>query len=152
MRIQNPAGVIDLAKRNPYTTTISLDEETKAIARTLPNLSWFVRDALRTHRDTTNRMILAEHPRYDITTGCCSPFNNAGLCGICWPQGAPTRKAWLDFVRMSRAGTSVNGERVSHTDLWPVPTTFEDRGQFLPGGNKPERRPGLLRRALAWLW
>ena len=138
-------------KRERHVTTINLDEETKAIARTLPNLSWFVRDALRNHRDTTDRTVLQEHPRYDITLGCCSPFNSQGICGLCWPQGAPTRKDWLESSRMARAGTTVQGERISHTDRWPGPTIYEDRGQYLPGG-KPIRKPGILRRAVNWLW
>ena len=140
--------------RERFVTTILLDEETKGIARTLPNLSWFVRDALRTHRDTTSRTVLADHPRYDITLGCCSPFIPAGVCGVCWPDGVPTRKDWLEYVRMKRADTTANGNPISHTSLWPVPTIFEDRGQFLPGDSKNSsiRKPGIFTRIFRFLF
>ena len=145
---------VPVMPRDRFVTTILLDEETKGIARTLPNLSWFVRDALRTHRDTTSRTVLPDHPRYDITLGCCSPFTPTGICGVCWPDGAPTRKDWLEFVRMRRAGTSANGEPLDHRSLWPVPTVYEDRGQYLPSGSPHhrQRKPGLLTRIFRFLF
>jgi hypothetical protein len=143
---------VRLMPRDRFVTTINLDEETKGIARTLPNLSWFVRDALRAHRDTNTRPILQDHPHYDIVLGCCSPWRSEGVCGVCWPFGVPTRKDWLEYVRMARAGTTMNGERISHTSLHPVPTKYEDRGQHLPASMVAPRAPGILKRMFRFFW
>ena len=74
-------------------TTISLDDESKKIAETLPNLSHFVREAL--YRYASNLQV-QECTRETWQRGSnherCNPFQQP-VCFSCWPHGAPPSNA-----------------------------------------------------------
>ena len=74
-------------------TTISLDDKSKQIADTLPNLSHFVREAL--YRYASN-MQVQECARETWQRGSnhnrCNPFEQP-VCFSCWPNGAPPSNA-----------------------------------------------------------
>jgi len=145
-------GVAPVSSR---PTTINLDDETKAIAATIPNLSWFVREALRTHRDLTKIKMVPDHTTFQIDLECCNPFGVYGVCSLCWPDGPPLRSDWLNFSRMKRAGTTVDIDRkpLSHRDLVSVNALHEP----IPGssGSAPKHlasKKGLIRRFWAFCW
>ena len=84
----------------PIVTSVSLDQETKEIAQTMPNFSGFVRECLRRWRNEqiadNNRHI---HPIERDGETICYPFSKHGVCGLCWSDGLPTQDQWNAFIR-----------------------------------------------------
>jgi hypothetical protein len=75
-------------------TTISLDEESAKIAKTLPNFSHFVRECL--FRYASNKNVESCTREKWIETELCNPFVQP-VCFSCWPNGAPPREAVKQF-------------------------------------------------------
>ena len=85
-------------------TTISLDERTHEIAKSVPNLSEFVRTMLYMHADISSLTHIVQpfsEAKYSVrevdrnnrqtgktkTYNLCNPFHSKGRCHICWPLG-----------------------------------------------------------------
>ncbi len=80
-------------------TTIALDEESRKIAKTLPNLSHFVRECL--YRYASNIMIEdCEREKPWRGTDRCNPFVQP-VCFSCWTNGAPPRVSVVRFFQDS---------------------------------------------------
>lgn len=80
-------------------TTIALDEESRKIAKTLPNLSHFVRECL--YRYASNIMIEdCEREKPWRGTNRCNPFVQP-VCFSCWPSGSPPRESVVRFFQDS---------------------------------------------------
>ena len=75
-------------------TTISLDDESAKIARTLPNFSHFVRECL--FRYASNKNVYSCTREKWEEMGVCNPFVQP-VCFSCWPNGAPPRSAVRQF-------------------------------------------------------
>ena len=99
-------------------TSISLDQETEAIAERIGNLSGFVRDCLR----RWNAYDLAEHiqpERAEIHLGKkCFPRHSRGCCVLCWPDGAPRAEDWSYY--METGGRVVVGKRADDNPIFEV--------------------------------
>jgi hypothetical protein len=83
-----------------FPTSVSLDEQTKALANQKNNFSRWVRQALLREASLTAGHQTAEAYRYD---GRCNPMTNL-VCSICWPDGKPARQDWITYVNALRDG------------------------------------------------
>lgn len=128
-------------------TSISLDEETNEIRERVVGhyrFSAFVRASLReldaqcspTH--TTDET--ARH--HGLCNGLFKP-----VCVICWPDGAPSRAAWLAFVTNGAEKPSAEKQRVVKSNFTHDYTGNESKRTTPP----KKSSKGLLRRFLAWL-
>ncbi len=70
--------------------SVSLDEESAAIADTLPNFSHFVRECL--YRQAINDATECDQPKTERFNGRCNGLTPQ-QCFICWPKGKPPRSA-----------------------------------------------------------
>lgn len=79
-----------------YVTSIRLCERSRKIAKTLPNLSAFVRECILYE---AGRWQIGEHvqPVLMEELGVCNPFSNMGCCPLCWPDGKPEAKHWKQY-------------------------------------------------------
>jgi len=90
--------------------SVSLDEQTAAIADNIGNFSKFVRGRLIAYDNTTKATAIQtlEHnaPRtirtpasttIDEGVKVCFPFHMTGCCVLCWPDGPPMRGGWLEW-------------------------------------------------------
>lgn len=93
-----------------HPTSVSLDEQTKALANQKNNFSRWVRQALLREASLTAGHQTAEQYRYD---GHCNPMTNL-VCSICWPDGKPARQDWITYVNALNAATG-------HDDIPSVP-------------------------------
>ena len=127
-------------------TSISLDEETLEIKNRVVGhyqFSKFVRACLReldaqcspTHTTEEN----ARH------LGLCNGLHKPP-CVICWPDGAPSRIDWLEWVRNGDGIPSAEKQRVVKSNFTHDYTGTESKQTPTRRGGK-----GLVRRALAWL-
>ena len=94
--------------------SVSLDEQTAAIADNIGNFSKFVRGRLIEYDNTTKATAIQilEHnaPRTirangNLSVAVCFPFHLSGCCILCWPDGPPTRGAWLEWTATIKTGT-----------------------------------------------
>lgn len=69
--------------------TISLDEKTATIAKSLPNFSHFVRDALLRHA-LGNTAETCARPKGGVWGDRCNPLAPPH-CFACWPCGKPSK-------------------------------------------------------------
>ena len=97
--------------------SVSLDEQTADIADNIGNFSKFVRGRLIAYDNTTKATAIQilEHnaPRtirtptatnIDDGLKVCFPFHVSGCCVLCWPDGPPTRGAWLEWSASIKKG------------------------------------------------
>lgn len=96
--------------------SVSLDEQTAHIADNIGNFSKFVRGRLIAYDNTTKATAIQtlEHnaPRFihygrgngDLSVEVCFPFHLTGCCVLCWPDGPPTRGAWLEWTATIKTG------------------------------------------------
>ena len=94
--------------------SVSLDEQTAAIADNIGNFSKFVRSRLIQYDNTTKATAIQilEHnaprtirsPNPDLFVEVCFPFHLSGCCILCWPDGPPTRGAWLEWTAAIKTG------------------------------------------------
>lgn len=92
-------------KKNSYgqwTSAFSLDAECYEILSKVPNKSAYVRMAIK-----AAEMPPSDHHIQKMGSGSsrlCNPFHVKGVCAICWPDGEPTKEAWMHYLEMSRLG------------------------------------------------
>lgn len=111
--------------RKPIISSVSLDEETKEIAKSMPNFSSFVRECLirwrYEHQADKARHLhptsVGYNPQTDeVAITICYPHSKHGLCLLCWPEGAPDVadwKAWRsEWLYDHRNGRMMKGEPV----------------------------------------
>ena len=73
-------------------TTISLDEKTAAIAKTLPNFSHFVRECLIRYSLGATKDNECHWQKPNMFNGRCNPLVvNRAHCFVCWPNGRPEK-------------------------------------------------------------
>jgi len=94
--------------------SVSLDEQTAHIADNIGNFSKFVRGRLVAYDNTTKATAIQilEHnaprsirtPNPDLFVDVCFPFHLTGCCVLCWPDGPPTRGAWLEWTATIKTG------------------------------------------------
>jgi len=96
--------------------SVSLDEQTDRIASNIGNFSKFVRSRLIEYDNATKATAIqaVEHnaPRFihygrgnsDLSVEVCFPFHLSGCCVLCWPDGPPTRGAWLEWTATIKTG------------------------------------------------
>ncbi len=90
-------GVQAVSRGYSITTSVSLDTETIAIKRRLPNFSRFVRVCLREWaqlQDGLHIIPLESNRRF----GRCNPMHTNGACVICWPEGKPSRDSYFAWM------------------------------------------------------
>jgi len=84
----------------PIVTSVSLDQETKEIAQTMPNFSSFVRTCLiRWRNEQISNVYTHRSPRTVGIYTVCYPFATNGLCVLCWPDGSPRMEDWKYFMQ-----------------------------------------------------
>ena len=80
-------------------TTISLDEKTAVIAKSLPNFSHFVRECLLRHHAASMNQDDCPFNRVDRFENRCVPrVLNRPHCFVCWPHGKPSEQLVKNFL------------------------------------------------------
>lgn len=80
-------------------TTISLDEKTAAIAKSLPNFSHFVRECLLRHHASLMNVDECPFNRVERFGDRCVPrVHNRPHCFVCWPHGKPSEELVKNFL------------------------------------------------------
>tara|TARA_R100001463_G_C3542616_1_gene222484 strand:- start:2174 stop:2587 length:414 start_codon:yes stop_codon:yes gene_type:complete len=80
-------------------TTISLDEKTAAIAKSLPNFSHFVRECLLRHH--ASQMNVDECPfnkQERFGNRCVPRVHQRPHCFVCWPHGKPSEELVKNYM------------------------------------------------------
>ena len=81
-------------------TTISLDEKTAAIAKSMPNFSHFVRECLlRHHANTINRDECQYQRQSRFANRCVPIVKGRPVCFVCWPKGRPSQDLVTSYLR-----------------------------------------------------
>lgn len=82
------------------TTTVSLDERTSAIAKSLPNFSHFVRECLLRHHANSMNRDECQYIRQERFANRCVPIvKSRPVCFVCWPNGRPSQDLVTSFLR-----------------------------------------------------
>lgn len=80
-------------------TTISLDEKTAAIAKSMPNFSHFVRECLLRHHASLMNVDECPFNRVERFGDRCVPrVLNRPHCFVCWPHGKPSETLVKNFL------------------------------------------------------
>ena len=86
--------------RKSKVTTVSLDEKTLVISKTLPNFSHFVREALLRHHATTlNQSGCPYEVKEHFLDRCIPRPHNRPHCFTCWPFGKPSESTVKRFLK-----------------------------------------------------
>ena len=81
-------------------TTVSLDEKTAAIAKSMPNFSHFVRECLLRHHASSMNQDECIYSKQDRFGDRCVPrVKGRPTCFICWPHGRPSQDLVTKFLR-----------------------------------------------------
>ena len=95
-------------------TTISLDEKTAAIAKSLPNFSHFVRECLLRHHASLMNVDECPFIRVERFGDRCVPrVHNRPHCFVCWPHGKPSEtlvKNYLSHKDLNRLDEATKTE------------------------------------------
>lgn len=81
--------------KQPFLTSVNLDEETHKIAQTMSNRSAFIRECFR----EWNRQNSTEHIAPLQGTPVCFPYAKRGRCRLCYPGGPPNEEVWKEFIK-----------------------------------------------------
>jgi len=94
--------------------SVALDEQTAPIADNIGNFSKWVRGRLIAYDNMTKATAIQilDHnaprsirtPNPDLSVEVCFPFHLSGCCVLCWPDGPPTRGAWLEWTATIKTG------------------------------------------------
>lgn len=124
-------------------TTISLDEKTAKIAKTLPNLSHFVRECLYRHAANMNVQECSREKWEE--SDCCNPFVQP-VCFACWPNGAPPKRAVRQYRQDNLSlGWLQEQAKFHNREIFDVSGINSSR-------TKPERKKSTKRGGLfAWM-
>jgi hypothetical protein len=97
-------------------SSVSLDEDTHAVAKRMGNFSAFVRECLR-RWNAHDLGIHIQPERADIELGKkCFPRHRKGCCVLCWPDGPPTQDDWSYYVESG--GRVVVGKRLDDSPIF----------------------------------
>ena len=81
-------------------TTVSLDEKTAAIAKSMPNFSHFVRECLLRHHANTMNRDECQYIRQERFANRCVPIvKGRPVCFVCWPNGRPSQDLVTSYLR-----------------------------------------------------
>ncbi len=81
-------------------TTVSLDEKTAAIAKSMPNFSHFVRECLLRHHANTMNRDECQYSRQERFANRCVPIvKGRPVCFVCWPNGRPSQDLVTSYLR-----------------------------------------------------
>jgi len=133
-----------------WMTSVNLDEETAAIAKSMPNRSAFIRECLRrwANAQATNHIHPTESPR-------CYPHSRNGVCPLCWPNGIPSVEDWKYYREMNRQAWNMEewiDERIESSHSWNLPTSndlSQIKNRPLQGGVKRSFRGKIADRIKA---
>lgn len=146
-------GVVVILSRR--VTTISLDDRSYAQAKSVGNLSAFVRQQLEEEHQKQNNVPLDYHNAMrPHPLNMCYPYQGDGVCSICWPFGRPTKEAWKDWSR-SAQWAARNYELIpeppnrlpdQRKSIYPDQVPNEESSETLAD------KPGIIRRFLRFFW
>lgn len=114
-------GVATMKNKNKITS-VSLDPETYAIAKSMDNRSAFIRECFRRWYQHENTSHL--HP---TETNKCYPHSKKGRCLICWPNGIPSQQDWLYYRETGRGGQPYADDWIDskvESSEFPIPREF----------------------------
>ena len=81
-------------------TTVSLDERTAAIAKSMPNFSHFVRECLlRHHASSLNQDECPWTTQERFANRCVPRVKGRPVCFVCWPHGRPSQDLVTSYLR-----------------------------------------------------
>jgi len=81
-------------------TTVSLDEKTAAIAKSMPNFSHFVRECLLRHHANSINRDECQYVRQERFGNRCVPIvKGRPVCFVCWPHGRPSQDLVTLYLR-----------------------------------------------------
>ena len=81
-------------------TTVSLDEQTAAIAKSMPNFSHFVRECLLRHHASSVNQDDCNYVKQERFGNRCVPrVRGRPTCFICWPHGRPSQELVTRYLR-----------------------------------------------------
>lgn len=136
-------------------TTISLDDVSYEQAKSVGNLSLFVRSRLQDHADERAQQPLDYHNAMHSALKVCHPHKDPnGYCAICWPYGRPNKTEWLDYTRYAheeiRRGRQVPTPPRQLPDRRDNPhaqtITEQESSQTIP------QKVGIIRKFWRWLF
>ena len=140
--------------------SISLDEQTAVIAKSIPNFSKFVRECLlRYHAVEHDAGCPVERIGGGLVYGLCVP-GGTRVCLKHWPKGRPTMDDWKKFRLMHECppkrlyeyypdvgSDDFNGTKVERIDQWIQrqavrrnPAQIEFAGMVVDGNAKYQRK------------
>ena len=81
-------------------TTVSLDDKTAAIAKSMPNFSHFVRECLLRHHANSMNRDECQYQRQSRFANRCVPIvKGRPVCFVCWPKGRPSQDLVTSYLR-----------------------------------------------------
>lgn len=91
-------------KKAQRITTIRLGQQQYEWSKAnIPNLSHFVRTKLA--EEQMRQAPIMNHTKWVETAKKCYPHTKGGYCGLCWPDGIPSRAEWNDYRQEVIANT-----------------------------------------------
>ena len=121
-------------------TTISLDEKTAAIAKSLPNFSHFVRECLLRHHAQSMNQEDCPFNRVERFGHRCVPrVHNRPHCFVCWPHGKPSEtlvKNYLSHKDLERLDEATKTENWQLLNIDQNITVQESEKRLSNGGGK----------------
>lgn len=98
-------------------TTISLDEKTAAIAKSLPNFSHFVRECLLRHHASSMNQEDCPFNRVERFGDRCVPrVHNRPHCFVCWPHGKPSEQLVKNYLAKFNNEGDLHGAHLHQLD------------------------------------
>tara|TARA_Y100001973_G_C5185946_1_gene327833 strand:- start:726 stop:1145 length:420 start_codon:yes stop_codon:yes gene_type:complete len=77
-------------------TTIHLGNQQYTWAKAnIPNLSHFVRTKIA--EEQMKQAPIMNHTKWVDSAKKCYPHTKGGYCGLCWPDGIPSRAEWSEY-------------------------------------------------------
>ena len=121
-------------------TTISLDEKTAVIAKSLPNFSHFVRECLLRHHAQSMNQEDCPFNRVERFGHRCVPrVHNRPHCFVCWPHGKPSEtlvKNYLSHKDLNRLDEATKTENWQLLNIDQNITVQESEERPSKGGVK----------------
>lgn len=129
-------------------TSIALDAETADIKSRLIahyGFSKWIRECLRRYAAEQGEQHHTHEEQYRVR-GLCNGVARP-LCTICWPEGAPSREHWLEWL-----GGELSVRPPPRTPYFQLPDAAPfSSAQLLKKPDRKSEKVGLLRRLLRFL-
>ena len=98
-------------------TTISLDEKTAVIAKSLPNFSHFVRECLlRHHAASMNQDDCPFNKVERFGERCVPRVQHRPHCFVCWPNGKPSEQLVKNYLAKYHKDGDLHGAHLLQLD------------------------------------